>query len=219
MAAGDGIPSATKIRGPWVSLNANRMKFVGDLFGAGAVDTLFGEENMVGETTAAPMSWDASGVDRRPARCSRRPGRRPSSSQAAARPATPTSPRRVAGAPRPRPRLEPGTRRRGARTGRPTVAPARARLYPPERTVANEQVIRVSGEVCMRLRATWGKNFAVTKRRILCYHTQMRCRAAPDWGSARLGTKTTWRGARLVRVRRRRRGRSGPGRAPCRRPG
>ena len=62
MAAGDGIPSATKIRGPWVSLNANRMKFVGDLFGAGAVDTLFGEENMVGETTAAPMSWDASGV-------------------------------------------------------------------------------------------------------------------------------------------------------------
>ena len=32
------------------------------VFGAGAVDTLFGEENMVGETTAAPMSWDASGV-------------------------------------------------------------------------------------------------------------------------------------------------------------
>ena len=32
----------------------------------------------------------------------------------------------------------------------------------------------------------------------------MRCRAAPDWGSARLGTETTWRGARLVRVRRRR---------------
>ena len=122
MAAGDGIPSATKIRGPWVSLNANRMKFVGDLFGAGAVDTLFGEENMVGETTAAPMSWDASGVPS-PGAVFPSPGPSPVVVTKRQRGRdTDLPPRRVAGL-RARGLGLPGTRRRGARTGRPTVAP------------------------------------------------------------------------------------------------
>ena len=201
MAPGDGSRARPRSAGRRVSLNANRMKFVGDLFdGRRRRHPSSATRTWSGETTAAPTSWDAIAC-RRP-RAFPSPGPSPvrssPSGSAAATADLPTAWRR---APHPRPRLvardAPPRRADRAADGAPRPC---APVLRPERTVANEQVIRVSGEVCMRLRATWGENFAVTKRRILCYHTQMRCCAAPDWGSARLGTKTTWRGARLVRI-------------------
>ena len=187
MAAGDGIPVGDQDPRAGVSLNANRMKFVGDLFGAGAVDTLFGEENMAARRRRRRCPGDRPAACRRPARCSRRPGRRPSLSTSGSAAATPTSPRRVARGSAPAASAcSPGRAAAARGPGGRRLLPARARLYPPGKDGRERTSDSLSGEVCMRLRATWGENFD-DRGRILCYHTQMRCRAAPDWGSARLG--------------------------------
>ena len=120
------------------------MKFVGDLFGAGAVDTLFGEENMVGDDGGAdvlgrqrravarrgvpPPGPSPVAVTKRqrgrdtdlPTACS--PGLRAPAASASARDAPP---------------------RRADRAADGCPPPVRA-CTRPERTVANARAIRVS---------------------------------------------------------------------------